>query len=174
MKLRQVPSLIFKAARKTVRHPGEALLLCRMAWWVGILSVAVRVRPLPRALAIVSGSSEKADGKTFDERVANYLARTLDQLLSVDVLMFRPICWKRATILRRYLLKNGISSQILFGVRNDGAGVVSGHAWLESGGMPILEKQPIDYVVTYTFPSNAPCNTELALLSKDHTVNREP
>jgi hypothetical protein len=168
VKLRQVPSLIFKAARKIVRHPGEALLLCRMAWWVSILSVAVRVRPLPQALAIVSGSTETANEKTFDVRVANYLARTVDQLLSIDMLVFRPICWKRATILRRYLSRNGISSHILFGVRNDESGAVTGHAWLESGGMPILEKQPIDYVVTYTFPSNAPCNKELVLL-----VNRE-
>ena len=166
MKLRQVSSLIFKAARKTVRHPGEALLLCRMAWWVSVLSVAVRVRPLPQALAIVSGSTETTNGKNFDVGVANYLARTVDQLLSIDMLMFRPICWKRAAVLRRYLSKNGISSNILFGVRNEGTGVVTGHAWLESGGMPILEKQPIDYVVTYTFPSNAACNTELALLSK--------
>ena len=165
MKLRQVPDLIFKAARKIVHHPVEALLLCRMAWWVSVLSLAVRVRPLPQALAIVSGSTETASGKTFDVGVANYLARTVDQLLSIDMLMFRPICWKRATVLRRYLSKNGISSHILFGVRNEGGGVVTGHAWLVSGGMPILEKQPIDYVVTYTFPSNAPCNTELAMLT---------
>jgi hypothetical protein len=165
MKLRQVPGLFFKAARKAVRHPAEAILLCRMAWWVSVLSVAVRVRPLPRALSIVCGPNETANGKTGDERVANYLARTVDQLLSIDLMMFRPICWKRATILRRYLSQNGISSHILFGVRNDGNGTVTGHAWLESKGMVILEKQPIDYVVTYTFPSNAPCNTELASFS---------
>ena len=27
------------------------------------------------------------------------------------------------------------------------------------------QAMPLDYVVTYTFPSNAPCTTELALMS---------
>ena len=160
--------LIVKAIRKTFMHPDEALLMCRMAWWVSVLSIAVRLRPLPRALQMVSGSSDGVlDDAEYDTKVADTLARAIDQLLSVDLLMFKPICWKRAAILHRYLSLNGIASRILFGVRNDPAGQVSGHAWVESGGRPILESQPLDYVVTYTFPSNAPCNTELALLSTE-------
>lgn len=137
--------------------------MLRMAWWVGVLSIVVELRPLPRALRIVAGG-EPARATQFDPAVANQLARALDQVLSVDMFVFKPICWKRATILRRYLSLRGITSRILFGVRNE-RGTVSGHAWLESGGIPILESQPVDYVVTYSFPSNAPCTTELALMS---------
>lgn len=160
--------LIVKATRKLAKDPSEALLMCRMAWWVGVLSIAVRLRPLPRALQMVSGSRDRVqDGMECDTKVADALARAIDQLLSVDLLFFKPICWKRAVILHRYLSRKGITSRILFGVRNDPTGKVIGHAWVESGGRPILESQPLDYVVTYTFPSNAPCNTELALLSTE-------
>jgi Transglutaminase-like superfamily len=160
--------LIVKALHKTVVAPGEALLICRMAWWVSVLSIAVRLRPLPRALGMISNAGEQVrNSTTYDSTVAEKLARTIDQLLSVDMLMFKPICWKRAAILHRYLSLNGIASRILFGVRNDPTGQVTGHAWVESDGNPVVEFQPLDYVVTYTFPSNGPCNTELALLSTE-------
>lgn len=159
--------LIVKVIRKTFMHPDEALLMCRMAWWVSVLSIAVRLRPLPQALRMVSGSKVGLQDAEYDTKIADKLARAIDQLLSVNLLMFRPICWKRAAILHRYLSMKGITSRILFGVRNNPSGEVTGHAWIESGGKPILESQPLDYVVTYTFPSNAPCKTELALLSTE-------
>jgi Transglutaminase-like superfamily len=172
MRLRQLTGktsrLLIKGTRKVVLHPSEALLMCRMAWWVSVLSLAVHLRPLPRALSIVAGSRTRAiSEQSFDAQVGNRLARTLDQLLSVDLLMLKPICWKRAAILHRYLSVNGIASRILFGVRSDADGKVSGHAWLESGGLPVLESQPIDYVVTYSFPSAEVCTPDLALLSTE-------
>ena len=169
MSLRQIANktsrLIWRGSRKVITHPGEAFLMLRMAWWVGVLSLAVELRPLPRALRIVAGGEPHIDGAQFDAAVGNQLARAIDQVLAIDLFVFKPICWKRATVLRRYLSSKGITSRILFGVRNDGSGKVSGHAWLESGGIPILESQPIDYVVTYSFPSNAPCTAELTLMS---------
>ena len=171
MSLRQVANktsrLISRGTRKVVLHPSEAFLMLRMAWWVGVLSVAVQLRPLPRALRIVSGADPDPGDAKFDAAVGNQLARAIDQVLAIDLFVFKPICWKRATVLRRYLSSEGITSRILFGVRNDSSGGVAGHAWLESGGMPILESQPLDYVVTYTFPSNAPCTTELAIMSHE-------
>jgi hypothetical protein len=85
----------------------------------------------------------------------NRLAGAIDLLLSADVLFFKPICWKRATILHRYLSQNGMTTRIIFGVRNDAEGKVSGHAWLEADGKPLLESTVPDYVVIYSFPSDA-------------------
>ena len=150
-----------------VSHPSEAFLMLRMAWWVGVLSVAVQLRPLPEALRIVAGADPNPGDEKFDAAIGNQLARAIDQVLAIDLFVFKPICWKRAIVLRRYLSSEGITSRILFGVRNDDSGGVAGHAWLESGGMPILESQPLDYVVTYTFPSNAPCTAELAIMSRE-------
>ena len=135
--------------RKIIFRPGEAWLLLRMAWWVAVLSVTARCYSLPRALQIVAGNQTKYShgAKTQDE-----LASTIDLLLSADVLMFKPICWKRAAVLHRYLSRNGIPTRIIFGVRNEAGGMVDGHAWLEANGQPILEKTPPQYVVTYSFP----------------------
>lgn len=151
----KITRLISGGARKFVSRPGEALLLSRMAWWVAVLSVTARLYSLPRALQIVAGNqTEKRSVQ--GQASQTELARAIDLLLSADVLIFKPICWKRAAVLHRYLLRNGINTQIIFGVRNDSGGDVTGHAWLEENGQPILENGPPEYIVTYRFPSNDP------------------
>ena len=147
--MKKVSRLIFSTARKFTSSPREALLLCRMAWWVVVLSVSARFYSLPRALQIVAGDRKQSVRPSASQ---DELARAIDLLLSADVLMFKPICWKRAAVLHRYLLRNGISTRIIFGVRNDTNGKVDGHAWLESNGQPILEIAPPEYEVTYRFP----------------------
>jgi hypothetical protein len=151
--MRKTAQFIFRACRKVVSQPGEALLLCRMAWWVSVLSVAAHYFSLPRALAIVAGS-ETSNARSDNTETQKHLARTIDLLLSADILHLKPICWKRAAVLHRYLLRNGIQTRIIFGVRNEADGKVAGHAWLEADGEPILENTPPEYVVTYRFPSN--------------------
>jgi len=141
--------------------------MCRLAWWVSVLAVAARCCSLPRALALVAGDgarSERRSERAKDD-VPERLARALDLLLSADVLWFKPICWKRAAVLHRYLSRDGISTQIIFGVRNDPDGKVTGHAWLEANGEPVLENTPPEYVVTYRFPSNQRFDTTHAALS---------
>jgi hypothetical protein len=160
-RLRQTSGLIYRAGRKFLRDPGEALLLCRMAWWVVVLSVAARLYSLPRALEIVAGRQSDRPAGVDHER----LARAIDLLLSADVWMFKPICWKRAAVLHRYLSRNGTPTRIIFGVRNDPAGKVTGHAWLEAEGQPILETTPPEYVATYRFPSNERFDPRLATIS---------
>ena len=158
----KIAKLIRKLGRKFVTRPHEALLLCRMAWWVAVVTVTARWYSLPRALAIVAGHQNgKQPGLLNQEE----LARAIDLLLSADVLIFKPICWKRAAVLHRYLLRNGINTRIIFGVRNERGGKVTGHAWLEAGGQPILESAPPEYVVTYRFPSNDRFDPRLATLS---------
>ena len=162
--LRKTCGLGLRATRKVVSQPGEAWLLCRMAWWVTVLSVSARCFSLPRALAIVAGS-ETAATRIDDPAVQEGLARSIDLLLSADVLHFKPICWKRAAVLHRYLSRNGVSTRIVFGVRNNADGKVDGHAWLEAAGEPILESTPPEYVVTYRFPSKENFDPRLAALS---------
>jgi hypothetical protein len=157
--------LIMRGTRKVVRQPDEALLLCRMAWWIVVLSIAARLYSLPRALQLVAGNPRPTPNSSPLNQ--EKLAQLIDLLLSADVLVFKPICWKRAAVLHRYLLKRGVETQIIFGVRNDPKGKIDGHAWLEFEGKPILEKTPPQYVVTYSFPSSQPFNTHLATLSHE-------
>lgn len=157
---------LIAAGRKFLLHPAEAVLLCRMAFWVTVLSVATRCLSLPRALQMVSARQQQP-GSQFDLSAQQRLARTLDLLLSSEVLMFHPICWKRAAILHRLLAQRGVATRIRFGVRAEQGKTVTGHAWLESNGAPILEKEPPDYVVTYTFPSDEDFDLQLAMLSHE-------
>lgn len=162
--LRKTTALIYRAARKIVLHPGEALLLSRMAWWVVVLSIAARRYSLPRALEIVAG--RKSDTRAPTDRAdRERFAHAIDLLLSTDVWMFKPICWKRAAVLHRYLGRHGTPTRIIFGVRNDKSGTVTGHAWLEAEGQPILETTPPEYVATYRFPSNDRFDPQLATIS---------
>ena len=97
--------LVSSITRKFVSKPGEAWLLLRMAWWVAVLSVMARAYSLPRALEIVAGKQN--GGRSGEALNREELARTIDLLLSADVLVFKPICWKRAAVLHRYLSRNG-------------------------------------------------------------------
>jgi hypothetical protein len=140
--------LLSRGTRKLVTRPGEAWLLLRMAWWVVVLSATARCYSLPRALQIVAGGQKRSE----EALNRDDLARAIDLLLSADILMFTPVCWKRAAVLHRYLSRSGTQTRIIFGVRTESDGAVDGHAWLEADGQPILETTPPDYVVTYSFP----------------------
>jgi hypothetical protein len=137
-----------------------------MAGWVLVLSLLVKLQPLPRALRIVAART-KGTGRISETETKRRLAQAIDLLLGTDLLIFRPICWKRAAILHRYLALNGIATRIVFGVRKTADGTVDGHAWLEASGTPLLESSIPDYVVTYTFPSSEPFSLELEILTKD-------
>jgi len=147
----EMPRLIFKTIRKFATHPSEAWLLCRMAWWVVVLSITARCYSLPRALQIVGRTNNRKELSSVVTSQTD-LARTIDLLLSADVFVFKPVCWKRAAVLHRYLSLNGMATRIIFGVRNETDDKLSGHAWLEANGLPILEQIPPQYIVTYSFP----------------------
>ena len=150
-KIRKTSRLLSGMTRKFATRPDEAWLMTRMAWWVAVVSVTARCYSLPRALRIVAGKQNNAR-RSAGAMSQEDLARAVDLLLSADFLMFKPICWKRAAVLHRYLSRNGTATRIIFGVRSESGGNVDGHAWLEANGQPILETTPPDYVVTYSFP----------------------
>jgi len=161
----KIITFLTRATRKVFLGPAEALLLLRMAAWVLLLSVAVKVLPLPRALRLVSTKTRRPS-ETSESETQQRLADALDLLLKTDLSILKPICWKRAALLHRYLALSGISTRIVFGMRREPDGSVSGHAWLEASGRPILETTAPNYAVTYAFPSNETFEVDLNLLTK--------
>lgn len=159
----QVPGLMLRAAKLVTQNPGEASLLLRMAGWIGLLSVLVKLRPLPKALSVIAAPLPITHERQTDTE--NRLAASIDSLLRAKLLCFRPVCWKRAAVLHRYLALNGIATRIVFGMKKDADGTVRGHAWLEADGQPILETTEPDYTVTYTFPSREKFPLEISLLN---------
>lgn len=142
-----------RAARFAAREPATALLLLRMAAWVGALTLLARTAPLPAALKLLTPLRRRAPRGSDPEAVAARLGGLLDLLLSADTLFLTPTCWKRAPVLYRFLALNGIESRVLFGMRRGGEGLLDGHAWVESGGRPVLEPTAPSYNVTYSFPA---------------------
>ena len=161
----KVITILSRTARKASHRPAEAFLLLRMAGWVLLLSIAVKLFSLPRALRLVS-TKIRLPRENPEGRIQKRLADAVDLLLKTELFILKPVCWKRAALLHRYLALNGIATQILFGVRRDPDGKVKGHAWLEAGGQPILEATAPGYVVTYAFPSNESFEGDLNLLAE--------
>ena len=159
----RVLRLAIRGGLKLVRDPSESALILRMAAWVSILSLLVKFQPLPRALQMVSLSAPR-DSRDPSMETERKLARAIDLLLGADLLVFKPICWKRAAILHRYFALHGIATRIVFGMRKGADGAVDGHAWLEIAGKPILETKVPNYKVTYAFPSQEACNLDVSLL----------
>ena len=134
------------------RRPGEAFLLVRMAAWVALLSVLIKILPLPRVLSLIAETGR--DRKPRHTRMTQQrLAQLVDALLGMNVLCFTPTCWKRAPVLHRYLALYGIRTRIVFGVRKEKQTLLAGHAWLEADGRPFLEASTPEYTPTYVFPA---------------------
>lgn len=156
--------LVIRGLRKLVRDPGESTLILRMAAWVSILSLLVKFQSLPRALQTVAVKAPR-DSRDSSIEIERKLARAIDLLLGTDLLIFKPICWKRAAILHRYMALHGIATRIVFGIHKEADGAVDGHAWLEVAGKPIMETTVPNYQVTYAFPSQDVCSHTTGLLA---------
>jgi hypothetical protein len=141
-----------RAAGFAAREPGSALLALRMAGWVAAISLGVRFLPLPRVMRLATPLRRRTARGDAGEVQAR-TARLLDALLAADVLCFTPTCWKRAPVLYRFLALGGIETRVLFGVRKTGDGALDGHAWVEAGGEPVLEKTAPDFSVTFCYPA---------------------
>ena len=160
----QKPVIVVDALRLCFVRPRRAWLLSRIAMWTLILSCVLRFRPLPTALRTLSVSPDRqrkasaTDGLKF--------ATAVDAVLGMNRFVFRPVCWKRAILLRKFLAEQGHPSAVVFGVRTE-SGKLTGHAWLESNGSPIFEAETPDYTVTYRFPSEEPCRVDLSQMRSE-------
>jgi len=121
------------------------LLAMRMAAWIVFLTIFGRTLSLPTMLRMIDTRRRDA-ARIPPERIASLV----DRIFRADIL--HRSCWKRAAVLRRYLLLNGIDTAVVFGVRK-GEEKLAGHAWLERDGRPFLEESEPDYVVTFRYPS---------------------
>lgn len=147
-----------KATRLVFARPRRAWLMVRIATWTVVLSSTARLCSLPTALSLLSAKTRKPQAG-FDQPE---VVTAIDAVLGVNLFVFRPICWKRATLLHRFLGLRGCDTIIVFGLRKDPGGELKGHAWVEAAGKPILERDEPNYTVTYRFPSAETCDVDLA------------
>jgi hypothetical protein len=143
-----------RAIRLLLADPRDAVLSARMAACLVVVSGLARFTSLPRAQQLIS--VKVRPGLAADRAVAARLARAIDRVLALDVLVFRRSCWRRAMVLHRYLALHGIESRINFGLQRKTGGGLQGHAWLEHDGQPLLEDDAASYVVTFSLPLHPP------------------
>jgi Transglutaminase-like superfamily len=148
----QVARVVIRAGRLLYRDRREAIIVARMAGWVLLVSVGAKVLPLPRLLEIATPRPRSSPDIASAETESG-MARLVDALLGINLFVFKPVCWKRAIVLHRYLRLRGIETRVVFGVRCPGEQLLAGHAWIEAGNKPLLEREIPDYVVTYSFPN---------------------
>jgi Transglutaminase-like superfamily len=147
----KIVRLTYRAARFTVRDPRATWVVLRMAFWVALLTSLVKLFPLQSALSVMTPRRRRPTHQNSAE-TQDRLGRLIDLLLAIDFWVFTPTCWKRAPVLHRFLALHGIETRIVFGVRKDEDDALSGHAWLESSGQPVLETTPPNYKVTFSHP----------------------
>jgi len=131
----------------------------RMAVWVLLISILARLTSLPRAQRLACFGASPRSGRRASFTPAE-LGEAIDSVLGIDLFVFRRSCWKRAMVLQRFLLLNGIDSRVHFGVRATTDGTVDGHAWLEHQGQRLLERDAGAYVVTFTLPAEGAADRE--------------
>jgi len=135
------------------REPQAVLFAGRMAWCIVVLSLGVKILPLPSALRLVA-PRRRTTSATRGARISDARAvQLIDALLETDLLVFSPSCWKRSVALYRHLAARNVDARIRFGVRKQSDGLLAGHAWIEIDGAPVFEKTAPDYHVTFSFPS---------------------
>jgi hypothetical protein len=156
--------IITDALRLFFTRPRRAWLLSRVAMWTLILSCLLRFRSLPAALRTLSVTADRRRSEKATDGLD--LATAVDAVLGINRFVFRPVCWKRAILLRKFLAEQGHKSAVVFGVRNE-SGKLTGHAWLESNGSPIFEAETPDYTVTYRFPSEGLCRVDLGQMRSE-------
>jgi hypothetical protein len=138
--------------------------MIRVSMWTLVLCAGVRVLSLPAALRLITVQTEDNPGPdTGDEEIVT----AVDAVLRIKRFVFTPICWKRAALLHHFLGLRGCATTIIFGLRKDPAGELTGHAWLEKDGRPIFEPEHPNYVATYKFPSAETCDVDLARMVSD-------
>jgi hypothetical protein len=137
------------AVRLAVHDPRSLLLSARMAAWIVLISIVARLVPLSTMFRLAETRRRWAPSALLP---AEEIARRIDRVFHAG-LVKDGSCWKRAAVLRRYLLLNGIETEVVFGVRRQSERELDGHAWLEREGAPFLEREPPQYIVTFRHPS---------------------
>ena len=148
-RLRRLGLSIAAAVRLFVRDPRSLLLSARMSAWIVLISIVARLVPLPTMFRLAETRRRWAPSALLP---AEEIARRIDRVFHAG-LVTDGSCWKRAAVLRRYLLLNGIETDVVFGVRRQSGGELAGHAWLEREGTPFLEREQPQYTVTFRHPS---------------------
>jgi hypothetical protein len=133
--------------RLAFRDTRTFLLTMRLAYWILVVSLIAPLFSLPEMLRFVEGRLRTPRQPRWSPIE---LSRGVERILASGLIP-DGACWKRAAVLRRFLRAEGIDASVAFGIRDAGQKLV-GHAWLERQGLPYLEHEHPQYIVTFRHP----------------------
>lgn len=105
-------------------------------FWLVVTDVALRVSGLHRVQRLLL-----PDERDVLSLQAGEIVRLVD--MAVRRLPYSGTCLRRSLVLQRFLRREGIETDLRFGVRKRNGGLVA-HAWLEHEGLPLGESAPVE------------------------------
>jgi len=121
-------------------------LFLRVGLWIALVSVLLRLVPLPRLLRLLT--PKHTDSRPWPrEKLVNFCSFWLGR----DAAFFSKSCLKRSLVLYHYLNQQGEPTRFLIGVRHDGQ-KLCGHAWILLEGKKLFPDEDLDYRIIYAYP----------------------
>ncbi len=140
---------ILEKFKSVFDSPYDILLMARIAAWIVVTPVLIRILPLPSLMAFLTPTgTSNSTPQDYKDKVINYTFL----LLGRQKAMFQRNCLKRCLVVYRFLRLAGEPARIFFGVRKEN-GKLAGHSWLEVDGRLVFEEPEI-YKVTYSYPND--------------------
>jgi transglutaminase superfamily protein len=127
-------------------------LALRMAGWLCVLPLLLRVRTLPVLLGSIDAQRKLEGGRRPDlDRVVAVAVRVA-HLRVFRSPLFPRICMRQSMILYRTLTRLGFPAVIHFGVHKKAA-KFWGHSWVTVNGLPLAEPYPAGvFAEVYSYP----------------------
>jgi len=132
--------------RKHIHSPADLWLLFRLAAWLVLEPILLRLLPLPRLLAWHTPARPPVPSHQRD-RIVLYA----QILLSDRANLFERTCLKRSLVLYRFLHDEHQSPRFCLGVRSHN-GRLQGHSWVTFRGSPLYPGEDQGYSVTFVYP----------------------
>jgi hypothetical protein len=123
-------------AWERLRRPADAALGLRVAWWLSVAAVLLRLLPPRTALRLIAGRCRRG---SVDWRRVERIRTMVDAWIGVWPFRGHGRCLRRSLVLYRLLRGEGLEVSVELGVRQVG-GRVAGHSWLTWRGQPVFER----------------------------------
>jgi hypothetical protein len=141
-----------KISKFLALSPGQRWLLVQTLFLLPLTAAALRLLSFRRVSATLASLSPRAGRKAPDDGPETLSqVRTTARMVNLAARhgFFNASCLHRAMILWWLLRRQGIASDLRFGVRKK-VGEVQAHAWVEYGGNPLDDEQNLrQHYVTF-------------------------
>lgn len=115
-------------------------VLLSALFWLAVTEVGLRLLGLSRLQRLLLPRSRRRHGTVSLKEIAEVI-HLVD--MAVRRLPGSGACLRRSLVLQRFLAREGIETELRFGVRKSD-GSLEAHAWLEHEGRPLGEAAPVE------------------------------